>query len=248
MERNRLGIVRTHLSPDLLLSAYNFSQMASDVEAQGKSVNEITKIKYRSFVIASILSAVGFLEATINELYYVASDKVLESSRITDKQRNCLSPIWTIGKFRKGANILEKYQTALLLLGNVPFDEGKNPYQNARLSIDLRNALVHYVPETTEVTLEQYKDQVGYLEKKLKGKFETSPFLGDFPVIVTAQPNKRAKYPFFPHRCLSCGCSEWVSRSCLSFANAFFQLINVKWHYHDYLQELPNLRRAKIAK
>ena len=219
--------------------------MAFDIEAKGESAKEMTQIRHRSFVIASILSAVGFLEATINELFYVASDRVLESSRITDTQRNCLYPIWTIKRFRKGASILEKYQTALLLLNNAPFDEGKNPYQGAKLSIDLWNALVHYVPETTEVTLEQYEDQVGQLEKKLKGKFKTSPFSGDFPVIVAAQPNRRAKYPFFPNRCLGSGCSEWVSQSCLSFANEFFQLINVKWHYHEYLSELPRLEQGQ---
>ncbi|MBA7705801.1 hypothetical protein ES703_114641 [subsurface metagenome] len=163
MERHRLGIVRAHLSPDLLFSAYTFSQMALELEEQDKPAEKMTLVRHRSYVIASILSAVGFLEATINEMFYVASDKVLESRRLTEEHRNCLSPIWAVERFKKGARILEKYQTAILLLGKTPFEEGKEPYQSARLSIDLRNALVHYVPETKEITLDQYDDQVGEL-------------------------------------------------------------------------------------
>jgi len=224
-----------------LFSAYTFSKMAHELEQDGEHSDHMSVIKHRSYVMASILSAVGFLEATINEMFYVASDNVLESGRLTTKYRNLLSPIWTVEKFRKGARILEKYQTALLLLDNEAFEEGKAPYQDAKLSIDLRNALVHYVPETTEITLNQCDDQFGQLEKKLKGKFMTSPFSKDFPVIASSQPDKRAKYPFFPERCLSYGCSKWAAENCLSFADAFFARINVKWHYHEYLSKLPTL-------
>ena len=243
MEKHSLGITREHLSPDFLFSAYSFAEMALKLEGGPVTSEGMIPLQHRTYVMASILSSVAFLEATINELFYVASDKLLGSGRLSKEYRNLLSPIWTVEKFRKGARILEKYQTALLLLNKEPFEEGKEPYHSTKLSIDIRNALVHYVPETNEITLDQCDEDFGRLEKKLKGKFKTNPFSKDFPVIASSHPDKRAKYPFFPERCLSYGCSEWAARSSLSFVDSFFDRINVTWHYKEYVSKLPKLKQ-----
>ena len=197
--------------------------------------------KHASYVTASILSAVAFLESTINEFYYVANDKVLETKRMPEEYRDKLSALWTVERFRKGAKILEKYQSALKLLNLKQFDEGKDPFQSVNLLIDLRNALVHYRPETTVIRPNPSNYQISYLERKLRNKFKPNPFVPKFPVYPSSQPSRTADYPFFPERCLGYGCAKWASISCLSFVNDFFGRINLDWHYQQILPKLPKL-------
>src|SRR5208282_1016557 len=101
-----------------------------------------------------------------------------------------LAPIWSIEKFRQGARMLEKYQVALTLLGKEQFEKRSDPYQSARLVIDLRNRIVHYKPITHEITMDDESVQTDDLERALKGKFNTNPFSGDFPVVMSSQPDK----------------------------------------------------------
>ncbi len=241
MDNPVYGIVRVHISPDLLFSAFNFAKMCHELELKGESDDDLKTEKHTSYVMASILSAVAFLESTINEFYYVATDKVLEIGRMPEEYRDKLSALWIVKSFRRGARILEKYQSALLLLNKEAFDEGNEPFQSVKILIDLRNALVHYVPQTAVIRPDPLSDQIGDLEKKLKGRFEANPFIPKFPVISSSQPERRADYPFFPERCLGYGCSKWAANCCLSFVNDFFDRVKVNWHYKHILSKLPVL-------
>lgn len=242
MSSSKLGIVREHISPDLLFSAFNFAQMSSEIEAIVEPPEKLLLQKHQSFIISTLLSSVAFMEASINELYYVASDEVLEIGRMPVEYRNRLSAMWRVEKFSKSARILEKYQIALKLLGKEEFKKGYDPYQSAQLLIDLRNALVHYVPVTTVIRLDHNKVGNSELEKKLKNKFKTNPFVPKFPVFPANQPERRFDYPFFPGRCLGYGCAKWASERSLSFVNEFFTRLNLKWYYHQVIPELPSLK------
>jgi hypothetical protein len=215
--------------------------MSYELEKGGGSDDDLLIQKYTSYVTASILSAVAFLESTINEFYYVANDRVLEIKKMPEEYRDKLSALWNVEGFRRGANILEKYQSALKVLSLTQFHEGKEPFQSVKLLINLRNALVHYVPETVSIRPQPSINQISDLEKKLRNRFRPNPFVPKFPVYPSSQPSRKADYPFFPERCLGYGCAKWASISCLSFVKDFFGRINVDWHYQQILSKLPKL-------
>jgi len=240
MENPLLGVVREQLSPDLLISAFSFAQEAQQMESRVKPVDNLF-LKHRSVVVAAILFSTAFLEAAVNELFQIACDQKLGTSRLSDAQKRILAPIWTVESFRR-ARILEKYDVALHLLGNEHFSHGQDPYQSTELVIYLRNAIAHYVPETSEVRLVTESDLSSAIEKRLRGRFASNPLVGSYPVIVRDQPDKRGSYPFFPMRCLGYGCAKWAVKAILSFAEDFFRRIDVKWHYSEYLDMLPPLK------
>lgn len=241
MSKHKLGVVRAHLSPDLLRSAFLHAKSASVAEARAIEGSSEDGDDLWAYAMSSIQSAVSFLEATINELYYVASDTKLSTERMSREQKTRLSVMWKAESFRRHARTLDRYQTALDLLGIPLFDEGAEPYQSAKLSITLRNALVHYVPETHEVSLEEERGELVKLEKQLRGRFAPNPLISDFPVVVSAIPDQRGQYPFFPFRCLGYGCAKWAVTSCLAFADDFFNRIKISWHYRSVVESLPTL-------
>jgi hypothetical protein len=96
MDNPVYGIVRVHISPDLLFSAFNFARMSHELEVNGESGDDLKTEKHTSYVMASILSSVAFLESTINEFYYVATDNVLEIRRMPGEYRDKLSALWAV--------------------------------------------------------------------------------------------------------------------------------------------------------
>ena len=70
-----------------------------------------------------------------------------------------------------------------VLRTNHGLNKGEAAFDNVAALIKLRNALVHFKPEWSDEKREHLK-----IEKRLKGKFQLSPFLS---------PNDE----FFPKRC-----------------------------------------------
>lgn len=64
-----------------------------------------------------------------------------------------------------------------------------NSYSSITSLIQLRNALVHFTPESIDVA-----DRDGRMEKRLRGKFADSPFSAD---------------PWYPNGCLGAGIAQW---------------------------------------
>jgi hypothetical protein len=240
MDNPCLGIVRDHLSADLLFAAFNFAKQAQEIESQGQSSDPLDEIRQRSVVIGAIVFSTTFLEATVNELFQVACDKKLGTHRLSDTQKKALAPIWGVESFRR-ARVLEKYQVALELSSKERFVLGEDPYQSAKLLFDLRNAIIHYVPDTNEIRFVAENDLSNDIEKKLRGRFALNKIAPPFPVVSRERPNERASYPFFPTLCLGYGCAKWAATGSRLFADDFFRRIDVKWHYDDYLKFLPTL-------
>ena len=101
--------------------------------------------------------------------------------------RTQLGALWDVDRFRRSASTLEKYQCALRFADLPKFSEGALPYQDTKLLIDLRNALVHFVPETTptksgpSIEIPKHK-----FENMLKGKFAPNPFAAKYSIISTS--------------------------------------------------------------
>jgi hypothetical protein len=207
----RILSIRHYFSGQHLWAAQHFAKRATDLEADLTTLLE-RRHEHRSLVIASIVSATAFLEASINELFQDAADgNKFNVTALPEATRNHLTSVWA-GFEQENVerwSILAKHQMALLVCDRTSFDPGAEPYQSAKLLITLRNALVHSKPETNEPNGEHR------FQKSLRGRFPLSAIPTD------------AHRPFFPDQCLSAGCANWAVDSAGQFSSQFHSRLGV---------------------
>jgi hypothetical protein len=146
---------RTYASKHELWAAKHFARLARQIEA-AQTGNPKFNIQHRAFVTSAVRSAVGFLEAAINEVFSdVADGHDSYVAPLSDQCRQSMGSRWNRKTQRlksrrdnKRPEILEKYQVALACSGNPVFEEDTQPYVDAELLISLRNRLTHARPET----------------------------------------------------------------------------------------------------
>jgi len=196
--------MRNYFSLHHIGAAADFARLCKKVETEYSGTMEYEQFRlHRAYVTGSIVMAVSFLEATINELFSDAHEgvgepiKQLQSDTVT-----LLANMWGLPK-TESLPILDKYQLALMLGKKTLFDKGLATYQNAQLLNSLRNALVHYKPEWVEV---------GHDQHKWEGQLRAVGF-----TLNPMMPNN----PFFPDQCLSHGCAKWAVESSLKFVREF---------------------------
>lgn len=169
--------------------------------------------KHRFHVANTVISAAAFLEATINELFIDIAD---EGQRVRNHDPEVVRKIQMLHSqdegFLRPLSPLEKYQMALGLDGQPRFDTGRQPYQDAFDVKRLRNALMHYTPQTIP-SLATSDDIEPGLARALDSKgFDLNPLVGH-------------GNPYFPDQCFSYGCTEWAVESSLTFTDEFFNRI-----------------------
>lgn len=202
--------IKSNLSTLHLHSAAFFVGSAATCEDEKKITDDLRK-KHRAYITGAITLSIASVEATINELFLesIEGNKDLFQG-LPSNFHDLLSQLW---ESEKRFAILDKYQLVLTVAAKDKFDKGKPLYQDVDSSIKLRNALVHYKPEW-DTDLQKHKN----LENRLKSKFKLNPLI---------EPN----HTFFPNRCLSHGCAEWVVKSCKNFIEAFYEKLGLppKW-------------------
>ncbi|MER5638861.1 hypothetical protein ABT095_18090 [Kitasatospora sp. NPDC002227] len=215
-------------SQDQVLAAAMFSRKCGEMEAnratptddekrRGLTWAEAEQTEHRSYVVASVLASVAFLEASLNELFASAPHENLEvgggRGALSAGERRSLTDL--TGMLDRN-DFLDKFQLVLHLLGKQPFDRGAQPYQDAQLLVQLRNVLVHYKPRWRPGGDDSGQSiQASGLTKGLADrKFSLNPFTG--------QGN-----PFFPDKCLGHGCTTWALTAALDFADGFFARLGV---------------------
>lgn len=157
--------VRMNLAYQHLLAAASFARSAQALEAQnldqpfGEFFSDII-----GYVSGSVIMSVAALEAYINEVF------VDYQIYFPDRDAVIFELLWEA--IKKSDKTLDKYQTALKLNRVSLFEIGKNPYQDAKLLIGLRNELVHFKPEWDDDANEHIK-----LATKLESKIDFSPFV-----------------------------------------------------------------------
>jgi hypothetical protein len=165
--------------------------------------------------VTAVYFAVAFLDALINEIFTDASEGLPGPNREFDHLApNVVKDLgmnWNSQLSWKP--ILEKFQVALAVAQKPPLPSGGgSTYENAKLLIDLRNALVHYQPETM-TAYSQIASQpvtIHKFERKLRQK------------KVAPNPLMSSGNAFFPDRCLGHGCAKWAVTSSIKFSNQFF--------------------------
>ena len=148
--------IRDYMAVHHLWAAQRWARMCD--EAESKLVadgNNEMDFGHRSLAVAAIMSSVAFLEAFINEFYADAASPGAVTYRTEGLSAAVLAQVaqsWadgeTPGQPDKAPKVLRLYRHALHCAQAPGFDTGRDPYRSAVLLIQLRNTLVHFVPET----------------------------------------------------------------------------------------------------
>lgn len=176
--------------------------------------------------VASVTSCVSFLDSVINEFIddisgtklpnHAANVDKLEDAGFGTEFQNLLSAmedesliVW------RHMSTLDKYQAVLTLSEADRFDEGAMPYQDVYSITRLRNYFIHYKPEMYEYNQEEVQHRLG---SALEGKYDQNQLAEDHE-------------PYFPHKALSYGCTDWAIKSSLNFTDAFFEKFGLEPSY-----------------
>lgn len=225
----RVG-VRSYLSFFHIQTAAFFARQSARLEREyaGHSWREVWEAgvfpEHRAYVTGAVFATVAFLEATINELFKDAAEghQGGPATQLPEHARPLMAERWRQGVDR--FDCLSKYQTALILAGEVPFNTGAQPYQDVRLLRDLRNGLIHFEPETIWGSGEPERQaDVHAVERRLRGKFALNPLMPE-----------ESGNPFYPDKCLSHGCAKWAVECSLSFTDVFHTQMGITPRYEPY--------------
>lgn len=206
--------MRAYFSTYHLWAAKDFASKSHVIET-GYCDHSRFDIEHRALVIASIVEAAAFLESAINELYVDCLDdhpsyiKALPAPTII-----ALRAQWTDWhKNGRGTQpTLKKFDAALRCAGIAPFNHSTAPFQGANDVLRLRNALVHYTPETLPSDKPHRFDA-------LRSKFPENALM------------RNAGNSYFPDKCLGAGCANWCITSILAFADNFHAQLRVRPNY-----------------
>jgi hypothetical protein len=230
---------RVYLSIGHLKNTAHFARLTGEIEHHVEFSWGTFK-PHEANAMGAVLSSVAFLEAAVNELYADAAEdshpsEIMRSIgegyaiKMPKRVRDLLAGLWGTERFRVGARTLEKYDTALRMAGAARFDRGAQPYQDVALLIQLRNALIHFGPQSHH----EGEEEPTRFETKLKGKFPLNPLaapinpLGNDPM-----------QPFLPDKCLGYGCAMWALESSVEFTEEFFSRMGLKASHGGWLVEM----------
>lgn len=213
--------MRTYLSAHHLFAAVHFARLGLELENRHTGQPKFSH-EHRSYVIGSVLSAVAFLEAAINEVFCNAADGHNALKPLTQSAHDLMRELWGMGIPRTASYpILKKYQVALVLAGKPQLEDGRQPYQDAHLLIQLRNALVHYEPEWLPAPTGAHGFEV-----KLKHKFPPS-------ALFAGSGNC-----WYPDHCLGYGCSRWAVNTSVALTEEFLSRMAISGNYQAILPKL----------
>jgi len=205
-----LVIVRPYLSTTHLHSAVRSARAARDLEESGKAFTEVFAA-YLSAVTTSVVMAVAFLEAMINELYLdIVEGRATYTGPLTAQAKDTLASLWDTADLDR-LSILSKYETMLVVAADERWDRGRQPYQDAKLLVALRNVLTHFTPKSLA------GDRQYEIAEKLEHK--------GFPHNQLLSPGSD---PVIPTYLLSAGCAEWAKDSALALADDFSTRLKIR--------------------
>jgi hypothetical protein len=197
---------RFYFSHYHIMAAAFFARETAQIEDEHRDKESISSevfCRHRAYVTGCLFSAVSFLEGQINEIFMDAAEDQRNYIHGLGDKIFLLAEMWNLGVPRTASySILRKYEILLTLAEKPPLDRGDVIYQDVKLLIWLRNALIHYEPISSTSTAPTSQEQ----EQKFRGKFALNPLTG-------------SKTPFFPERCLSHGCAKWAVRSSIEFVD-----------------------------
>src|SRR5436305_9835978 len=219
---------RKHLSVAHIQAADLFSQESGRIEREYAEADDpellpqddSRLVQHRSFVIGSFFSAVAFLEASINEFFAdVADGESYVRKNLTGTVASRISGLWRLDIPRTARySVLQKYEIAERISDVATLRSDTKVYQEVVVLTRVRNALMHFEPETIKIRLGDRSEQQHRFDKFLKGKF------GENPLV-------RWLVPRYPDLYLSHGCANWAVRSAIDFVDDFFDRMGIDTPY-----------------
>jgi hypothetical protein len=206
--------MRSYLSRQYLWAAEFFRRKADEIEKHGPTTDSTIVYEHRSFVTGAIFSAVAFVEAAINEFFKELTEgQTSYSAVVSEGTRRTLRILWnhTEASNRSLFAILDKYELILKSCEKTAFERKRQPYKDADLVLQLRNALTHYKPGG---------EQRKFLEE-VRSKFKENGLL----------PAGEGAY--FPDKCLGSACARWAVESVKNYTDEFFRKLGVTPHYAE---------------
>ena len=203
---------RAYISSYHFRAAKHFLELATEIEDQDEP---IFNINHRAYVHNSVLSATAFLEAAINEIFQDAYDDYQSYiNSLSQEVIKELARYWADTEIKgKYKPILVKYKQALSISDSEQMIEDENPYEDARLVIELRNFLTHYKPKSVG------GDSTHEIEDILKGKFGFN------------KKYEKSGNPDFPDKMLGKDCAKWSVISVKNFADEFLKKMDIQPNY-----------------
>ena len=197
------------------MAAAFFARQSAQLEREHQDRDSVTSevfSQHRAYVTGCIFSAVSFLEGQINEVFTDAADDKRDFIHNLGDRIFALAEMWELDVPRTAAySILRKYEIALALAEKEAVDRSGMTYQDTKLLIRLRNALIHYEPMSSTSSAKSSQDE----EQRFRGKFALNPLTG-------------SKTPFFPERCLGHGCAKWAVESSVRFVDHFCSKLGIE--------------------
>lgn len=217
--------IRASMVSQYILGASKFALKAREIEDSfnEQSITEEIKCEHNAYVVSSFMQSVGALEAEIFEILNFGHHHHLGSGHIIQEDVDFLSGI---AQNIEDNSTLHKYSVVLHLLKKPPIRDTVY-YQNAKLSTQVRNELVHYKSKWDS------QRSVQKLIVNLKNLNFASPKF--------VSPNSM----FFPHLFLSASSAAWAVSSANSFINKFFELLEVDSPLQPYQDRiiLPKIEK-----
>jgi hypothetical protein len=209
---------RSYFSTRFLWTAFDAVDRASEIEAEHDSGESRFDIAHHSAVLTSIIASASFVEAAVNELFQDAAD----DHNLGEEYLGPIDPtvharmaaLWGASREGRSLEPIGKWQLLLTLADAEPFGLGAEPYQSVALVVQLRNALVHYRPESI------FTDEAHALEGKLAGRFPPNALMAG------------AGNAWWPSHCLGAGCAVWAASAARSFVDEASERLGLTLNYH----------------
>lgn len=214
-------VMRNYFSTYMLWASQDFASKADAIEANHSGESRFD-IEHRAYVLSAVMNAAAFLEAMVNELLQDAAD---DQGITGDGYVAPLSPRtrelmreWWIASGDGFERLLDKIQLLLVFAGKEKLDKGAQPFQDAALLLALRNALVHFRPESVAA------DGDHRFTKALRGRFADN-------ALMSGSGNA-----WWPDRALGAGCATWAFHSAKAIADAISDKMGIQPNYRRHAE------------
>lgn len=212
-------VMRNYFSTYMLWASKDFASKAGAIEANHDGDSRFD-IEHRAYVLAAVTNAAAFLEAMVNELFQDAADDHGSSSDgyvapLSPRTRELMRE-WWVASGEGFERLLDKIQLLLVFAEKDQFERGAQPFQDAALLIGLRNALIHYRPESIAA------DTDHRFTKSLRGRFDDN-------ALMSGSGNA-----WWPDHALGAGCARWAYDSAKLIGDALSDKLGIEPNYRRH--------------
>ncbi len=193
---------RYNFTINFLVGATTFANKALEIDIKGNNATEEERLQHKAYVAGSIMQSVAALESEVWSLLNHGPGHHLGSNGLDKKAQEILSIV--ADSFEK-EQVITKYNLILQLIKAKKLDLGKQPMQDLKLLIGLRNEITHFKSILTDE-----------LDRK-----------NLFKALSKLDPKPPSFYPesgmnFFPHICLNHRRAKWAVLTAVNFIDYYY--------------------------